>query len=392
MAVRVNKAAFNLREKFSELERPIGLNGAALMATNTPQEAFSLIGAGRKNRIINGNMIIDQRYSGTNMIPITAARYSLDRWAVIEDSDGAATVSRSTVAPPGFTNSLLWTTTTADTSLAAAQYAQIFQNVEGFNIADLNWGTSNAKPVTLSFWVRSSLTGNFSGALRNASANRSYPFLYSISSANTWEYKTITIPGETSGTWQSGSLNGVTLTFSLGTGANFVGAAESWYSANVIAASGETSILGTLNATWYITGVQLEEGRVATPFEYRNVADELALCQRYYYRVKQDGVGSNRLSISGLAYTSTLAIAVTPFPVEMRTAPTALEQSGTAGHYSIFNSAGNAITCTAVPTFSAAGKWYAETTFTVGSVLTAGNSTYAFSADAAAYLGWSAEL
>ncbi len=182
-----------------------------------------------KNRIINGAMVIDQRNAGSAVT--TDGAYPVDRFIVFEDTDGAYSAQRDTNAPAGFINSLKWTTTTADTSIAS-QYAGISQSIEGFNVADLNWGTANAKTVTLSFWVRSSLTGTFGGSFRNSANNRSYPFTYTISVADTWEFETITIAGDTSGTWLTDNGAGLKIFFGLGVGSSFSGTAGAWSGSN----------------------------------------------------------------------------------------------------------------------------------------------------------------
>jgi hypothetical protein len=174
------------------------------------------------------------------------------------------------------------TTTTADASLGATQSVQLIQRIEGFNTSDLMWGTASAQPVTLSFWVRSSLTGTFGGSLRNSATNRSYPFNYTISVANTWEQKSVTVAGDTSGTWLTTNGVGIAVTFALGAGADRSGTAGAWNSNNNASATGAVSVIGTLSATWYVTGVQLEKGSTATSFDYRPYGTELQLCQRYY--------------------------------------------------------------------------------------------------------------
>jgi hypothetical protein len=236
-----------------------------------------------KNRIINGDCRIDQRYAGASVTP-SVSTYTLDRWsaALSQTSKFSIQQNAGSVTPPaGFTN-YLGTTSLASTSLGASDFYFIDQRIEGFNIADLGWGTANAATVTLSFWVRSSLTGTFGGALRNSAANRSYPFSYTISSANTWEQKSITIAGDTSGTWLTNNGVGISIDFSIGTGSTFSGTAGAWSAGNFVTATGATSVVGTNGATFYITGVQLEKGTQATSFEYRHYGTELALCQRYY--------------------------------------------------------------------------------------------------------------
>ena len=236
---------------------------------------------GMRNRIINGDMRIAQR--GTSFaISDATATFTVDRWRIFENTDGAFTLSQDTTAPVGFQNSLKVLVTTADASVTSAQLAYVSQFIEGFNVADLGWGAAGAKTVTLSFWVRSSVTGTFGGGVINGDNNRSYPFTYAISVADTWEYKTVTIDGDTSGTWVTNSGVGLRLMFSMGSGSNFQGTAGQWNAAEDITATGETALVNTLNATWYVTGVQLEVGSVATPFERRPYGTELSLCQRYY--------------------------------------------------------------------------------------------------------------
>jgi hypothetical protein len=225
------------------------------------------------NRIINGAMTIDQRNAGASVTINTAQNtYVVDRWSGFGDaSDGVFTMEQSSVSPAGFTNSLLSTVTTADASIGAGQlYLSARQKIEGFNFASLSWGTASAQAVTLSFWVRSSLTGTFGGSLTNGDQNRSYPFAYTISAANTWEYKTIAIEGDTSGTWLTTNGLGADLFFSIGTGTTYSGTAGAWAGAGYYSATGATNLISTLNATWQITGVQLEAGSTASSFAHEN--------------------------------------------------------------------------------------------------------------------------
>ena len=237
---------------------------------------------GMVNRIINGAMVIDQRNAGASVTPNNS--YTLDRWLGVNSQTGKFTVQQNaaSVTPPaGFANYLGCTSASAY-SIAAGDYFNIQQYIEGFNIADLAWGTASAATITVSFWVRSSLTGTFGGALRNDAGNRSYPFTYTISAANTWEQKSITIAGDTSGTWLTTNGRGITLSLGLGVGSTYSGTAGAWAATNYISATGATSVVGTSGATFYITGVQLEKGSTATSFDYRPYGTELALCQRYY--------------------------------------------------------------------------------------------------------------
>jgi hypothetical protein len=276
-----------------------------------------------KNRIINGAMVIDQRNAGAvkSYAANSAAAYSLDRFYFENKTDGTFNLQQSSTAPAGFSNSLLVTVTSADASLGATQYSILSQNIEGFNTADLNWGSANAKTVTLSFWVQSSLTGTFGGAIENSAQNRSYPFTYTISAANTWEQKSVTIAGDTTGTW-IGATNGIGLAvfWNFGTGSTYSGTAGSWAGTTYLSATGATSVVGTNGATFYITGVQLEVGSSATGFEYRLYNQELSACQRYFY----NATPSNPYGFltMGATTSTTGGSWQIPLPVPMRTTPT----------------------------------------------------------------------
>jgi hypothetical protein len=241
---------------------------------------------GFRNRIINGDMRIDQRNAGASVTLTNTAPYVTDRWKCNNNTDGTATCQQVSDAPTGFNYSLKYTATATDTSLTTTQSTWVSQCIEGFNTADLLWGTANAKTITVSFWVKSSLTGNFSFSIQNNAFNRSYVTTYAINSADTWEYKTITIVGDTSGTWLTTNGLGVQVGWYLGVGPDLTtGTVNAWQGAGRQSASGSVSVIGTLNATWFITGVQLEAGSVATPFERRPYGTELALCQRYFEAV-----------------------------------------------------------------------------------------------------------
>jgi hypothetical protein len=282
-----------------------------------------------KNRIFNGSMVIDQRNAGASVTITAGGVYPVDRFAAFEDTDGTMTAEQVQVAPAGFTDSLVFTTGTADTSLSAAQYCGAVQLVEGFNVADLGWGTANASTVTLSFWVRSSLTGTFSGSLRNSAADRAYVFTYSISSANTWEYKTITVAGDTSGTWLTNNGIGLRLWFSFGAGSTYsTSTTGSWVAGNFFNQTGSVALIGTASATFYITGVQLEKGSTATSFDYRPYGTELALCQRYYEKSYNVDVVPGTATTAGAilfqvsSATQTCFNSQRPFAVQKRATPT----------------------------------------------------------------------
>jgi len=238
-----------------------------------------------KNRIINGAMVIDQRWAGgAGSTAINLAPYSVDRWQVYGDTVGKFTYQQNagSVTPPAGYSNYLGITSSSAYSLISTSTFLIRQFIEGYNMADLAWGTSSAKSVTLSFWAYSSLTGTFGGSIINGAENYAYPFSYTISSANTWTQISITIAGPTAGTWAKTNTAGIEVVFSLGIGSTYSGTAGAWASAAYFSSTGANSIVSTSGATFYITGVQLEAGTTASPFEYRQYGTELALCQRYF--------------------------------------------------------------------------------------------------------------
>ena len=274
-----------------------------------------------RNRIINGHMVIDQRNAGASVSGGTSAPFCVDRWTLYGTSDSKYTGQQSTTAPAGFSNSMVLTSSAA-TSLGASDRYVIWTKPEGYNVADLNWGTANAKTVTLSFQVRSSLTGTFGGAIVSTAGDRSYPFTYTISSANTWTQASITIAGCTDGTWNTTNGIGMYVQISLGAGSTFSGTAGAWASANLSSATGATSVVGTSGATFYITGVQLEEGTTATSFERESYSVILQKCQRYYWKTNGTG-GSSYPAVGAGGFLSTTSFsAFIPYPVQMRTTPT----------------------------------------------------------------------
>lgn len=273
---------------------------------------------GFRNRLINGAMVIDQRNAGASVTP-TSNTYTIDRWFAGLSQSSKFSVQRSTTAPTGFINSALITSTSSYSVTSTDRFA-FSQFIEGLNCYDLGWGTASAKTVTLSFQVRSSLTGTFGGAFQNNASDRSYPFTYTISAANTWETKTVTVAGDTTGTWLTDTGIGIQVRFSLGTGSTYSNTAGAWVAGDYRSATGAVSVVGTNAATWYITGVQLEVGSVATPFERRPYGLELELCRRYL-QVFQGGSGS----ASGSTSWETIQQANPPF----RATP-ALSLSGVA--------------------------------------------------------------
>jgi len=279
-----------------------------------------------RNLFINGAMTVSQR--GTSDASISDNEFVVDRYSLRTSNAGWYAAEQSTDAPTGFSNSLKITSNGAN-SPAAGAYIFFAQKIEGFNSAHLEFGTSNAKTITISFHIKSSLTGTFGGSLRNSAQNRSYPFSFTISSANTWEYKTVTIAGDTTGTW-IGSTNGIGLDviFNLGSGTNNQGTAGAWAAAGYLKPTGAVNLVETSGATLFLTGLQLELGTEATPFEHRSFGQELALCSRYF----QAYTGATQEWVYNESNLATGKWWQLIFPNgEMRTSPTVSFGSGWLG-------------------------------------------------------------
>jgi hypothetical protein len=326
--------------------------------TVTTSTTGGILGAGNasimKNRIINGEFKVSQ-YNGTSSVTPTSDAYVIDRWKlqVSQASKLSFQQNAGSVTPPvGFINYAGMTSLSAY-SVGSSDYFNLLQIIEGFNCSDLGWGTANAKTITVSFQVRSSLTGTFGGALKNYDNSRSYPFSYSIPVANTWTTISFTVAGDTTGTWNTGNTGGILIQFGMGVGSTFSGTAGSWASANYISATGATSVVGTNGATFYITGCQLEVGSSSTGFEYVNYQTSLANCQRYYENSYDAGVAVGNGSTNSMARTvlgiySTNNYGNFVFKVPKRTAPTVAfyDNSGTVGKLTAYNS-GSATSYTA---------------------------------------------
>ena len=304
---------------------------------------------GNRNLIINGAMQVHQR-GGTTTIN-DGQSYSLDRFQGFASAGGTYTITQDSDTPSGegFTNSLKVAVTSADSSLASGDYYVIDQRIEGNVLAQAAFGTSGAKAVTLSFFVRSSVTGSHGGSLSNSAANRSYPYTYTVSSANTWEYKTITIPGDTAGTWLTTTGIGARLYWGLGAGSTASGPAGAWAAAEYRTAASTVAPISTGSATWYITGVQLEVGSEPTPFEHRSFGDELRRCQRYFWRISgYDSAGIQYPAGANVAFSTSAAALTVIYPVPMRGKPT-------------FTADANTI-CTGVGCYNATGQSLLSTT------------------------------
>ncbi len=287
--------------------------GTDVQAYNPNLSAYASTGIGFRNRIINGDMRIDQRNAGASVNPTAGnTAFPVDRWGLYVPLSSKLTAQQNAgaVTPPtGFTN-YLGVTSSSSYAIGAGDSFSLFQRIEGLNVSDLGWGTANAQTVALSFWVRSSLTGMFSGTASNSAGNRVYPFSFTINSANTWEQKTVAISGDVTGTWLTTNGTGLQIGFSMGTGSTYLGTAGAWNAGTAYAVTGQVNLVGTSGATFYITGVQLEAGSVASPFERRDYGRELMMCQRYY-------VGGFVAWVPTSAAPLNFAL-----PTSMRTAPT----------------------------------------------------------------------
>ena len=352
-----------------------------LLSTNAQYTGF-------KNRLINSAMVIDQRNAGASVTNAAAtAAFSLDRWKYYGTSASKFTIQQNagSVTPPaGFSNYLGITSLSANTPAATDEYI-LLQNIEGYNIADLAWGTASAKSITISFQVYSSLTGTFSGALGNSANTRIYPFTYTISSANTWTTASITIAGDTSGTWLTTNGVGIRVNFNLGTGSTYLGTAGAWSGTFANGATGSVNILGTNGATFYITGVQLEKGSTATSFDYRPYGTELALCQRYAYNIAPNV--TNIAIVNGANFSGSNFYGTIPFPVTMRTTPSLTTTTG--NNFVIFYN-GASQTSTSV-SLGQASQYSGDITAAT-SGLTAGNAAFLRTGASTCALLFSAEL
>lgn len=333
--------------------------GAAASGANTDITSLGAVAsinggalAGFRNRIINGDMRVDQRNAGVVTVNLNASFFSADRWLGYgQAADGVFTLQVASDAPAGFSNSLKATVTTTDASIGASQVYKVETRIEGYNVIDLGMGTASPKTITVSFWVKSSVTGTFSCAIGN-NADLSYPATYTVISANTWEYKSVVINLPPTGTWNKTNSAGLLVTFPMGVGSTYVGTANTWGN-YIISATGSVNLISTLNATFQVTGVQLEVGSVATTFEQRPYGLELALCQRYYYKSYNMSAAPGSASNSGALYTVSGSgsgfYCYTSFPVSMRTTPTITTYNSSTGTSGQWNSSGGSIAALAYP-------------------------------------------
>jgi len=327
MTIKVSKPSINLREKLNELDQKQGLKGTELMRADTVAEARSLIGAGRKNLVINGAMQVAQREtSSTTQGFATVDRFSSTSYGTMVAA--VVTQSQDSTGPQGFSNSYKVSVGTSE-SVAAVDYYSVQHGIEAQNLQHLGFGTSDANKLTLSFWVKSSVTGTYTVSIFRHDAQRIFPKTYTVDAASTWEYKTITIDADTTGTIANDNGRGIDIYWILSAGSNYTGGGtdNTWqaYTSDIFANDHTADIIGVTNATWQISGVQLEVGDTATDFEHRSYGEELALCQRYFTQ----WTGDQNLTIAtGVVISGTSSFVNLQLPTAMRSAPT-LTQSNT---------------------------------------------------------------
>jgi hypothetical protein len=395
MSVRVNKASFSIREKLSELERPIGLKGSELMRAETAQEARDFVSAGRKNLIINGDMKVHQR-GGTTQ---DSNAFIVDRFrgSVSNLDELVTTYSQSSDAPAGFSNSLKVDIDTAETSLSANEFIRVFYSAEAQDLQHLSFGTSSAKLITLSFWVKTNVTGSYAINIWCPDSNRSTNSYYTVKSADVWEYKTITFPGDAVGSINNDNGIGMGINFMLAAGSDFTGGNSigKWvtYSSPYLAYGQTANIMSSTSNYFNLTGVQLEVGKNATEFEHRSYGEELALCQRYYQRNKLDS-GQYCSIVSGTGYSAGTFYGTYHLQTPMRVSPTSMGYSSLS-HFSIVQT--NVTTNPNPNAFAIDNgsgtqtlRIYATTAGATG--LTPGYGAWIQTNNASAYIDFSAEL
>jgi len=366
-----------------------GSNTLTLPATTQTLATQNALGV--RNLIINGDMRVDQRNAGTSVTLAAGGTYTLDRMRVYSSGSSVLSVQQSSDTPSGqgFSNSILITSLAATTPASTDIYF-FEQRIEGYNIANLGFGTASAKTITISFWIKSSLTGQFGGALTNDALDRSYPFSYTISSANTWEKKTITIAGETSGTWLTNNGRGLRCRLlDLGAGSTYVGTANSWQNADYYGATGDVKLINTNGATVYVTGVQLEVGDTATPFEHRPYDMELRRCLRYYYKNIGNGAGTGPYGMGHCR--SNYLRGQLWLPVTMRATPT-MTNTGTDVDYIVTSGTSDFTSFVTRPSLDGGGPDGLNFRVQVASGMTNGNAALLYLNSSNSYLEFSAEL
>lgn len=344
-----------------------------------------------RNRIINGGMVLDQRSAGAAVTYNgVEAVYNLDRFQAGAIGGGSFTVQQSTVAPTGFYYSQKYTVGTADTSLAATDRYSMYQYIEGYNVADLDFGLSTAKTITVSFWVQSSITGTFGVWLANAAYSRSITSTITVNSANTWEQKTVTFVGDTTGTWLKTNLTGLVVGVTFAMGSTYQGTANTWAGTAYFTTSSQTNWMATSGNTFYLTGVQLEAGTTASPFEYRQYTTELQLCQRYYYLYVTGANSTNGVNAcicTGAGILGNYMQGSIVFPTTMRTVPTLVSSTG-SNYYQLYSGSSASFNSISGQQFTPSGC----TLLNNGVTISSGAAAIVYTASASASIALTAEL
>lgn len=385
MTVKVSKPAINVREELADLKKPTGIAGEAMLRAETPQEQFNLIGAGRRRININGDMRISQR--GTSS---TSNGYLVDRYKSENSTSATFTQSQGTTSPPKrFGHYLKINTDTADTSIGSSEYFTLVHPVEGQDVIGSGWGTSSAIPITLSFWVKSNVTGTYAVEIQTGLGSYESSHNYTVDVSGVWEYKTVTFPAFTSTAIPMGNTAGFYLNWWLAAGSTWNTGAISpdWTTGNSGRASGQVNLFAAQNNYWQITGVQLELGKVATPFEHRSYGEELALCQRYFYKI--DMSASENILPVAAAWSNNVAYGQMPFPVEMRATPAFVYPGGSNF---IFYSAGYSAVVNYLAALGSTKNFWGVHYASANTNWTPGNAVYGRRVTTSAYISFDAEL
>jgi hypothetical protein len=333
MTVSVTKPAINLREELADLRKPTGVAGEAMLRAETPQEQFNLIGAGRRNLLINGGMQIAQR--GATFATVSAGTFTLDRWKIEGGNYAAAfTISQEADAPTGLKNCLKVDVTTADASTASNEYSYLHYLVEGYDAAAAGFGNADGKPVTISFWHKHTAAGEYSVSIRNADSTRSIVGAYYQKSSDTWEYSTITFPPCPDGTWTTASDRGFRIGFAITMGSLYHASEGVWSTSTKLSTANQVNVFADTANNFRITGVQLELGKVATPFEHRSYGEELALCQRYFERISSEG---NSRSLFAAGYNESTSTARWILNYEKKRSAPTINDGGGVSNFGILH-------------------------------------------------------
>jgi hypothetical protein len=379
MTVKVTKPALNLREKLSELDKPSGIAGQDILKADTPQEVFNYIGAGRRNLIINGAMQVAQRGTSVSVSDGTNEGYqSLDRFSFTfgNNAGGACTISQDTTVPSGqgFSNSYKVAVTTADTNISSTHQIYFRQSIEAQDIRNSGWdytgstGSTGNSKLTVSFWARSSKAGIYCLCLRNndASGNMYYVKEYTLE-ADTWKRVICSVPSNPSLVFSNNNDTGLEVNWSLQTGTNRDNATDgAWNTADTSrATSNQVNFFDSTSNVFYLTGVQLEVGSVATPFEHRSYGEELALCQRYYYQTPSGSASTQKIYWEGYSEAGSFAHLDIFFPTEMRAAPSCtvsgtFDLSGMAANPEVHTVFPNRVRVQSAVTGTAGRKYYSQ--------------------------------